>query len=379
MKSLHMLDHVLIIGGGVVGLTTAWELARRDRKVCIVEAGTFGQGATAAAGGMLGLTAEVHFGEGDLLAFQKKNVEIYEEYVNQLQTASDTDVDYRNQPTLVVARDRDDEEALQRVVDYQTGVGLRAHWLEADEIKERHPSLRNVVRAVACPDDHRLDPAALARALIVACRRRGVKMMEDSAVLRVMSDERGLRGVVLEDGRRIYANQIIVAAGARSATIEGIPELSGPVVRPVRGQIIVVDGGEQPPIDTVIRSPDVYLVPRRDGRIFIGSTMEEKGFSREVTVGAVRTLLEEAWTIVPDLDERPIIELRCGFRPVSLDGRPILGPSQLSGLFLACGHGRHGILLAPMTGRIMARYLCGEQEGDPEFEAFTPRRFATTP
>lgn len=376
MSDVHLTDeHVLVVGAGIMGLAIARQLPRDGRSVVVLEKDEPGAGATTVAGGMLGLTAEVHFGQRDLLSLQKKSRRAYPTFAEGLVEETGIEVAYRSASTMVVARDRDDVEALQRVFDYQQSVGLEARWLDEDEIQQRVPGLRGVGRAVECPEDHFVDPERLVEALVESCESRGVEIVTGAQVEAVIGDDEA-RGVEVADGRTFYAPRTVVCAGTWSTQIKGVPEFQRPVLRPVRGQVITVGGGPPPRLDRVVRSPDVYLVPRSDGRVVVGSTMEEKGFDSDVTVGAVRELLEEAWRILPGIDEWTVEGLRTGFRPVSLDDRPLIGPSARDGLFLATGHGRHGILLAPVTAQMTSRRIAEPDRKVGDESSFDPRRFS---
>ncbi len=376
MSDIHFTDQILIVGAGVIGLSIAWELAGLGYSVVVADRSQPGSGATRAAGGMLGLTAEVKFDEQDMLELEKQSLLMFPEYVAALKKDSGINPDYRSKATLVLARDRDDAEALQRSFDYQKSVGLPAQWLDEDEIELNFPSLRGIPRAVRCPNDHCVDPRRMTDALVAACKVRDVTFVDDVSASSLITDEGRCKGVETDDGRRIFADQTVIAAGAWSSQIAGIPEFNKPTLRPVRGQMIAIDTGSDHLIDRVLRTPAVYIIPRQNGRLLIGSTMEEKGFSEEVTAGAVRTLLREAWRILPGIDEHPIESLFSGFRPVSIDDRPLLGPSLVDDLFLATGHGRHGILLAPVSGQIMACHIAHPQWTQQTYPAFDPRRFS---
>ncbi len=375
MSEVHLTDHTIVVGAGIIGLTIAWELARNGHSVLVLERDRPGSGATRTAGGMLGVTAEVKYGEQDLLAFEKASLRRFPRYVDELHADGGIDPGLCEKPTLVVARDRDDTEALERLVRYQQSVGLEPRWLTADEVHQRAPHLRNIEGGVECPSDYFVDTDRLTDALVAACQSWDVELLEGCSVRSILRKNGAAQGVELSDGRKFFAHRTVVCAGAWSLRIEGIPEFSRPVLRPIRGQTVIVDASHTPLIDRVVRSPDVYLVPRDDGRIIIGSTMEEKGFDPDVTAGAVRTLLDEAWQILPGIDEMSVRALSSGFRPVSLDGRPIIGTSRLDGLYIAGGHGRHGILLAPITGQVFARLFRHPQLTRRNYRAFRPDRF----
>jgi glycine oxidase len=183
-------------------------------------------------------------------------------------------------------------------------------------------------------------------------------------------------GVVLADGSHILADAVVIAAGAWSRQIEGLPEGLRPPVRPVKGQMIALRMDPASPlVRHVLWAPGVYLVPRNDGRLLIGATVEEKGFDAALTAGGVLSLLESAWRAIPAIEELSIDEMWVGHRPGSRDDAPVLGPTPIDGLFYACGHGRNGILLAPITAQVLANSIVSG-ETEPLIDAFGIARFA---
>ena len=225
------------------------------------------------------------------------------------------------------------------------------------------------------PEDHQVDNRKLAQALRIAAEAAGATIHEHRPVKEIVVQSGQARGVVLEDGTTIAADIVVLAAGAWSRTIGGLPPDRRPPVRPVKGQMLALRMDAAAPLLThVLWAPGAYLVPRRDGRLIVGGTVEEKGFDDTITAGGMLTLLEAAWRAVPAVEELPIDEIWVGHRPGSRDDAPILGPGPLDGLFYATGHHRNGILLAPVTADAMARLILDDVV-EPAIKPFGLERF----
>lgn len=369
----------IIIGAGVAGLGIGWKLAQDGHDVHIYDKGEPGSGASRAAAGMLAPTAEVKFGEGALLRLQQESLERFPDFVAAVEDASGVDVDYRDHGSLVVALEPDDAEALDRVWAYQRELGLDARRLGGGEARQFEPHLAPTVHsAVLCPGDHQVDTWKLVDALAEAFGRAAGQLHTDTAVAAVERTDERVRGIRLRDGRRVAADTVVVAAGAWSGQIDGVPELSRPVIRPVKGQALCLvsdlSRDQQSLCTHVIRAPDAYLAPKTDGSIVVGATMEERGFDARLTAGGVFELLRGAWRALPGIYDLELRDMWTGFRPLSLDAAPLLGPSEIDGLWLACGHGRHGILLSAITAEVMSR---GIERGamDEAYAVFAPGRF----
>lgn len=352
----------IVIGGGVVGLGIAWQLALKGVEVVVFEREHPGCGASGAAAGMLAPTSEVHFEEEDLLALGQLSLSMYPDFVSQLQDYTGLDVDYRQEGTLVIGLDRDDGEALKRLFDYQKQLGLGVEWLSGQDAQQYEPALSpNVHSAVYCASDHQVDPSRLVRALHEACLKAGVEVRTGEEVTHIVVEDDRVRGVELRGQRVLHSEHVLVAAGAWSRQIGGLARRVLPHVRPVRGQMLSLDCTDQPLCTHVIRSPDAYLVPKSDGRLIIGATMEEMGFDSRLTAGGVFELLRGAWEAMPGVYDAPILDMWTGFRPMTLNNLPVLGPStQVERLWFATGHGRNGILLAAVTAFEVAKWVMGE-------------------
>lgn len=343
---------VAIVGAGVVGLGVGWQLAEAGLSVGVFEREHAGAGASSAAAGMLAPTAEVTYEEEALLELGRRSLAMYPDFVAEVEACSGTDVDYRTEGTLVVGVDRDDTEALARLHDYHLELGLDVERLSADAAREREPGLSpGIHSALSIPGDHQVDPRKLTRALESCLASAGGELLEQTPVASVDIDEDDQRveGVVLADGRSVRCETVLLAAGAWTGDIEGLPSDVVPHVRPVRGQMLALELGDPPICEHVIRAPDAYLVPKSDGRLIIGATSEEMGFDPRLTAGGIFELLRGAWETMPGIYDLHLLDMWTGFRPVALDNEPKLGPTRIDGLWLGTGHGRNGILLAATT------------------------------
>ncbi|HTH99007.1 MAG TPA: glycine oxidase ThiO [Stellaceae bacterium] len=349
---------VAIIGGGIIGLAIGWRLASAGCAVDIYEKGRAGNGATHAAAGMLAACVEVEPSEEALLPLTRASQELWPEFARDLEAASGMSVGYRGEGTLVVAPNRDDAEQLRFTYDLYRRLGLPIEWLNAAEALRREPMLHPRL-AAACysPADHQVDNRLVAPALIEAFDRAGGRLHENTSVDSIDIDGHTARGLVV-DGRRRDADIVVLAAGAWSRGIPGLPVEAKPPVRPVKGQLIALGmDAASPLIRHVVWAPKAYLVPRLDGRLVIGATTEERGFDTTITAGGMLALLDGAWRVLPGIEELPVIEQWVGFRPGSRDDAPILGPSPVDRLVLATGHHRNGILLTPVTADAVSDYI----------------------
>lgn len=340
---------VVIIGGGIAGLGTAWELALRGHEVRLLERDKIGAGATSAAAGMLAPVAEARYGEDRLVQLCLKSRDTWPDWAAELEAASGLKIDYRTEGTLIVAEDHDGLQKLAHLRRLQLDLDLPATVIDGDAARELEPLLApSIPGALYCPYDHQVDPRMLIAALAAAARAAGVVIEEGVDVDDfVIADGRVQRAGHVEDAKATY----VLATGAWSRGFASLGD-DRPMVRPVRGQMLAVEIGTPPLCRHVIRSPKAYLVPKSSGRLIIGATMEEVGFDPRLTAGGMMDLLVGAWETIPAIYDQPIIEMWTGFRPISLDAEPIIRRSHAaSNLVLNTGHGRNGILLAPLTAR----------------------------
>jgi glycine oxidase len=370
----------VIIGAGVIGLGIAWRLAQAGCKVTVYDRGEAGRGASWAAAGMLAAAVETEPGEEPLLPLTLESQRLWPDFAAELEAATGISVEYRDEGTLVVALNRDDAESLRHSYEFQKGLGLDLDWLNAAEARRREPHLKpGIAAAVSSRNDHQVENRCLARALIAACRGAGVELHEHCAVEEVVIAGGRARGVETGRGREM-ADAVVLAAGAWSREIGGIPAAHRPPVRPIKGQMLSLQMDPAAPLlRHVVWLPNGgYLVPRNDGRLIVGGTVEERGFDTSITAGGMLTLIEGAWRAVPAIEELPIVETWVGFRPGSRDDAPMLGASGIDGLIIATGHHRNGILLTPISAAVISAYLLTGQL--PEMaQPFDPQRFAAAP
>jgi glycine oxidase len=361
---------VAVVGGGIIGLSVAWRAAQRGLSVAVLERDGLGShppsGATHVAAGMLAPVSEVEFGQAGrgVLELGMRSAAMWPDFAAELERAGESEVGLRRSGTLVVARDDDEARELERQLLFRRELGLRALRLRASEAREREPALAPTVRlALHAPDDHSVDPRRVIAALGRACEREGVRLRRHTPALGLELDPAGerVRGVRVEgDGESelLRAREVIVAGGAWSGMLAGLPDGAGVSVRPVKGQILRLRDPAGPGLlEGVVRFQGGYLVPRGDGGYVLGATVEERGFEPDPTAGGVYALLRDAHELVPGIGELHIEELGVGYRPGTPDNVPIVGRGRLDGLLWATGHHRNGILLAPLTAELLVREL----------------------
>ncbi|QOV38912.1 glycine oxidase ThiO [Streptomyces ferrugineus] len=371
---------VLVIGGGIIGLVTAWRAAGRGFTTAVVDPEP-GGGAAQVAAGMLAAVTELHYGEQTLLGLNLESARRYPDFAAELTEFTGHDLGYRRCGTLAVALDADDRAHLRDLHALQRRSGLDSEWLSGRECRRLEPMLAPGVRGGLRVDgDHQIDPRRLAGALVAACERAGVVFHRTWAErLDVVRDRAA--GVTTTDGTGLGAGQVVLAAGSLSGRLAGVPDDVLPPVRPVKGQVLRLTVPQRyapflsRTVRAVVRGSQVYLVPRQSGELVVGATSEELGWDTTVTAGGVYELLRDAHELVPGITELPLTEARAGLRPGSPDNAPLLGPTELDGLSLATGHYRNGVLLTPVTGDVMAQVLA-TGELPEEARAFTSRRFA---
>ncbi|MFF9399547.1 MULTISPECIES: glycine oxidase ThiO [unclassified Streptomyces] len=371
---------VLVVGGGIIGLVTAWRTAQRGLRTALADPDP-GGGAARVAAGMLAAVTELHYGEELLLGLNLASAARYPAFVAELEEASGRDTGFRACGTLAVALDSDDRAHLRELHALQRRSGLESEWLTGRECRRLEPMLAPGVRGGLRVDgDHQIDPRRLAAALLTACERAGVVFHRARAERLTVVRDRAA-GIVLAGGQELAADQIVLAAGSLSGRLPGLPDGVAPPVRPVKGQVLrlTVPARYAPflsrTVRAVVRGGPLYLVPRENGELVVGATSEEMGWDTTVTAGGVYELLRDAHELVPGITELPLVETRAGLRPGSPDNAPLLGPTALPGLHLATGHHRNGVLLTPVTGDVMAASLA---DGElPEVaRPFTPYRFS---
>jgi glycine oxidase len=361
----------------VIGLGIAWRAATAGLSVTVVDEAP-GRGASWAAAGMLAPVTEVHYGERPLLDLNLAAAGRWPGFAAEVEAASGQPVGYRPGGTLAVARDADDNAALEDLYRFQLRCGLEVERLRSRECRQLEPGLAPSIRGgVLAAGDHQVDNRALVEALLVACERAGVRMVA-GRVVELAGDGDRVTGVVLAGGERLAAGAVVLAAGCWSGELGGLAAEALPPVRPVKGQLLYLRGpADEPLCQRNVRGLEVYVVPRTDGRVVVGATVEEQGFDTRVTAGAVADLLRAALELLPDVAELELAETVVGLRPGSPDNAPMLGPAGPDGLVVATGHYRNGILLCPVTADAVAELLATGRVPDL-IAPFAPGRFAAT-
>ncbi|MEK6271641.1 MAG: glycine oxidase ThiO [Actinomycetota bacterium] len=370
------LDAV-VVGGGALGLACAWRAARRGVRVRVLERDHPGAGASHVAAGMLAPVGEASWGEEALLRLGLASARAWPGFAAELATDSELEVGYEPCGALHVALDGDEAEELRRRFELMDSLDLGVEWLRPRGCRDLEPGLAPACAAgVHAPAEAAVDPRLLLPALTAAVERCGGQVLVEAEVTDVLTEDRRLVGVITADGREHRAEHVVLAAGAWSGAAPWLPPLARPPVRPVKGQILTLRGNpDQPVCQRMVASERVYLVPRPDGRLIVGATVEERGFDIQVTAGGVHELLREAYRALPDVAELELVETLAGLRPGTPDNAPLVGPGALEGLVLATGHYRNGILLTPISAEAVAALLA-QDPLPPEVQVAHPGRFA---
>jgi glycine oxidase len=383
-RSSEVFD-VVVVGGGVIGLSCAWRAAQRGARVAVLERGEPGGGATRVAAGMLAPVGELTFGEPELLELTLAAARLYPEFIAELEAATGEITGYERLGALHVALDRDEAAQLRRVHDLQRSLELEAEWLPPRRCRDLEPGLTPSFHGgVFAPGEAAVDPRALTRVLAAALGGEGGELRTGAEVVDGLFEGERLAGVrtrdVAGEEEELRADTVVLASGAWSGATQWLPERARPSVRPVKGQVLELRSrDEEPPARHILASERVYLVPRADGRLVVGATVEEMGYDTAVTAGGVHELLREAYRLLPDVAEMELVGATAGLRPGTPNNLPIVGPGAIDGLVLASGHFRNGILLAPLAAQAVADLLAGAP--DPKrrssFPGHMPRKGRT--
>ena len=392
-EDFKRVSDVIVLGGGVAGLAVARALARRGLSVTLVERGAHGAEASGAAAGMLAPQAEAERAD-DFFDLLCESREMYPAFAASLLEETGLDIELDQKGTLYLAFNDEDVEDVERRYAWQSRVGLAVERLTAEEARADEPAVSPAVRlALRFPRDWQVENRLLVGALAAAAERLGVRVLDGTEALGVRVESGRAVGVETSRGT-LSADAVVLAAGAWSSRVPLLPSTDArgekewsadaaehPSVEPVRGQMLCFKReaqGGPPLVRHVVYSPRGYLVPRRDGRLLAGSTTEHAGFDASVTPAGVRAVREHALEISPEVGGLKLTDSWAGLRPCAADERPVLGESdEVRGLFYATGHYRNGILLAPLTGEIVAGLVAdGATRISPHtLEAFSPTRF----
>src|SRR6267142_39622 len=361
---------VAIAGGGVIGAAIALDLSRAGLRVGLFDRQQPGQEASWASAGILSPAPE-NSATVAMVPLAKASLSLYPEFIAQVEEISGKSTGFRAKGTLEALFSHDTKAELSTIIALHHGLGLKAEPLRAEDARELEPALSEEVEAaVLRPDECSVDNRALTNAVLHAAKRSGAEITSGNGANAIWREGDRCRGLILHDGK-VEAKWTIVAAGSFSAAIEGVAAYAP--VRPAKGQMVALRA-EDLEIERVLWSEHIYLVPRNDGRILAGATVEYVGFDKRTTAGGVEKILSAAIELAPRLANARIEETWAGLRPDSPDHLPILGPADLEGLLMATGHFRSGILLTPITARLIREWIT-EQKVSMDWDRFSPLRF----
>ncbi|WP_370617913.1 glycine oxidase ThiO [Mumia sp. Pv 4-285] len=367
---------VAVVGGGVIGLTVAWTLARRGHRVTVYDP-VPARGASWAAAGMLSPAGEAWFGEESLLRLGLASLDRWPATAHDLEADAGWGPELRSEGTLLVAATDDDAGTQARLHALMASAGITHRLLSRREARALEPALHPGMHSVTeVLSDHSVNNRTLVAALLAACARRAVAFVEDTAD--VMTDTGTATGVrTRRAGRHRRHEVVVVANGVGLADTAGVPGWLRTAVRPVKGEILRVRT-DRPALQRTVRADvrgrAVYLVPRADGEVVVGATSVERGYDTAVTAEAVHDLLHDATEVVPELRDATFVEATAGLRPAAPDHVPLVGWTGVDGLLVASGHHRGGILLAPWTADVVAALVAGD-EPPAGWDTTDPRRF----
>ncbi|HWZ53457.1 MAG TPA: glycine oxidase ThiO [Candidatus Acidoferrales bacterium] len=362
---------VAIIGGGVIGASIACELSAEKLNVVVFDRQRPGLEASWAAAGMLSPGPD-SLDALPLVPLAKESMRMYPDFVASVEKLSGKTIGLARIGTLEIFTSPGSESERDRMVAQYRALGLAIEPISLDDAKKAEPSLGPTARAAALlPQEATLDPRLLMEALLEAARNRGVEIHADSPVTSVLMEGNRATGIIA-GGKTFAAKCVIVAAGCFSGGIDWLARYAP--TRPVRGQLLALESKDIA-IGTTLRSAKAYLVPRSSGRIIAGSTLEEAGFDKHVTPAGMRKILDGVLELAPALASAQVVDYWAGLRPGTPDNLPILGPTDIEGLFMATGHYRNGILLAPATAKLMSDWVLGRKPALANTEVFSPLRF----
>jgi len=360
----------VIAGAGIIGASIALELAEAGLRVALFDAREPGREASWASGGMISPAPE-NAGMIPFMPVSLASVSLYPDFIRRVEAASGMNVGYRQKGAIDVLLDDHVQEEITTVVALQHGVGLRAEALTAERVRAMEPALtEDIQAAIFRPDEASLNTRAFTDATLKAAQHKGVEIHAHNGAKALWKEGKNCKGLTLEKGQ-VAAKWTIIAAGCFSAKIDGVAPYAP--VTPAKGQMLALRC-ESLQIERILWLEHKYLVPQLNGRIIAGSTIEHTGFDHDVTAGSVELILREVMRMVPGLAAARIEETWAGLRPDSPDHLPIIGPTDLHGLLIATGHFRSGILLAPVTARLIQEWIT-KQDVSVDWSRLSPMRF----
>lgn len=373
------MKKIIVIGAGIIGLSISYYLKKHDFDIAIIEKSKAGMEASYAAAGMLAAQSEFDFYE-DFMDFCIKSRDLYESYCNEIEKASGINVGYQKSGMIRPALNEAHESHLKANHQWQKKKGFEIEFLSGKEIREIEPSLsENIISGLYSKDDGQVNNRKLMEALILANKKIGNKIIENTEVKDYLVKNKKIIGVKTSNHKSFYADIVINAAGSWSSLISKdlIPNFN---VKPVLGQMVSLQSmqSNKPILNKVIFASILgkggYIVPRRNNEIILGSTMEDAGFEKKITDDGISSILNRCYEIIPQLRKLKIKEKWCGFRPFASDNLPIIGKTNIENLILVTGHGRNGILLAPITAKAIEELTVNDKI-IPEIKNFGIERF----
>lgn len=360
----------VVAGGGIIGASIAFELASEGLSVAVFDAQNPGREASWASGGMISPAPESSE-MASLLPISMASVRLYPEFIRRVEELSGKTVGYRKDGALDLVLDGTGQNEVEEILTLHRAAGLRAELLSGPEAREIEPAITGELRAaIHRPDEASLDNRLCTEATLAAARRKGAEIFPGNGAIALWNEGHTCKGLHLQGGR-VEARWTVIAAGCFSARIEGATVYAP--VTPAKGQMMALRC-DSVKLKKDLWSGHMYLVPRNDGRIIAGSTVEYEGFDRSVTVAGMKKILAGALSLVPGLESARIEETWAGLRPDSPDHLPILGPTDLDGLLIATGHFRSGILLTPVTARLIREWVTTQKVSE-DWTPFSPLRF----
>lgn len=370
---MNLSKEILIIGGGVIGLSLARELNRKGiEKITILERGEIGKESSYAAAGMLSPQAEAESAD-EFFHFCTESLRLYSHFAEELLEETGVSIELDRAGTLYLAFSKTDVRVIRERFAWQQKAGLEVEHLSATETHKLEPFVSPDVReSLFFPNDWQVENRKLLQALQKYAEFNGIEILEQTGIKNLIIEKNRVVGVETES-EKFFAERVVLATGAWTSLIQA-DSFVLPEIKPIRGQMISFHTDKRL-FRKVIYSPRGYLVPRQDGRILVGATVEDAGFDKLVTESGIKFLREQALEIAPNLVNLEIQESWVGLRPFASDGLPIIGEiPKIENLFIATAHYRNGILLAPMTAQVSADKIAGDSFSE-YLEIFSPRRF----
>ncbi len=348
-----MIGKTIVIGGGVIGMSIAWQLLRQGYEVLVFDKGRIETGASWISGGMLCPYSETRFVDDSIFFQGMKSLALYPTFLKDLQDDSDQSIAMEGKGTLLVASSQDEYQVLQHLHQRPIDKTIEVKWLSGGEVREKEPLLTDhIVGGVWVSQESQINSRELLKALVKAILKKGGVIYENVHVEQVWKERGKALGVILDNQQRVKGDKIVIATGAWSSSLG-----SNIDVYPLKGQSITALIPDAIQISHIIRTPRVYLVPKQDKTLKIGATMEDVGFKQTVTIGGIQSLLKEAWYVMPIVSEFEFLEAGAALRPMTPQRTPVIQREQIEHLYTATGHGRDGVLLAPYTTQVIVELI----------------------